>query len=138
MRKFVKEIVWKRLKNRQDMFCGCKKRPIMALNIYTKNRLFRVPGSSIGVDTNPPPMPSEKFFMESRMADRDGKPEVTAHQIELMLRGQKIGTQEIGMRPRKRNHYERSPPSNKCNAKTSELHTGRTKKRCISTRRPVT
>ena len=47
IRSFVKNNVWNRLMDRQTMWFGRKKKPIMFLGIiYNKNQPFRVPGSS--------------------------------------------------------------------------------------------
>ena len=68
--RFVKRNIWDRLKVREDMVDGSNNKPIIDLSIYTKNRLFRVSCSSKWVDDALIPMPTQKFFMDTRLADR--------------------------------------------------------------------
>ena len=59
------------------MYCGWKKKPIIDLSIYTKNRNFRVPGSSKHAGFKQISISSRDFFMATRMADRRGFPDIT-------------------------------------------------------------
>ena len=86
---FVTKNIWPRLKDRDDMWCGRKKRPIIDLTIYTRNRVFRIPGSSKWDDYHPRPLPSKQFLIDTRMADRRTKPDLLTSQLthpKLMIR----------------------------------------------------
>ena len=65
------------------MWCGRKRRPIVDLKIYTKNRTFRVPGSSKWKDYHPLPLPSLQFFIDTRMADRRTRPDWLTPQLTI-------------------------------------------------------
>ena len=84
MRSFVKNNIWSRLKDRQDMWCGRKRKPIVDLDIYTKNRPFRVPGSSKYENYYPIPLPSWQFFLDTRMADRKTKADIMTSQLAIL------------------------------------------------------
>ena len=77
MKTFVINNIWPRLRDRPDMWCGRKKKPIMDLKIYTMNRPFRVPGSSKYDDYHPLPLPSRQLFTDTRMADRRTPPDLS-------------------------------------------------------------
>ena len=83
MKPFVMNKIWPRLKDRQDMWCGRKRRPIVDLTIYTRNRTFRVPGSSKWKDYHPRPLPSLEFFLDTRMADRRTQPDVLTPELSI-------------------------------------------------------
>ena len=83
MRPLVTEKIWGSLKNRRDMFCELTKKPVIDLSVYTKNRNFRVPGSSKYDGFYWAPLPSREFFMATRMADRIGFPDRTIEQLKL-------------------------------------------------------
>ena len=83
MRTFVINNIWPRLRDRPDMWCGRKKRPIMDLTIYTMNRPFRVPGSSKYDDYHPLPLPSRQLFTDTRMADRRTPPDLSTKQLNI-------------------------------------------------------
>ena len=83
MRPWVTEKIWGSLKHREDMYCGLTKKPIIDLSIYTKNRNFKVPGSSKYVGFHQYPLPSRAFFMATRMADRLKPPDLKTEQLNL-------------------------------------------------------
>jgi len=66
------------------MFWADKRCPIVDLKIYTKDRLFRVPGSSKWEEYTQIPMPTRQFFMNTRMADRYVRPDITTDQVSLL------------------------------------------------------
>ena len=80
MRDFVWNQVWKKLRPNPKLKCPTTGKPILDLSIYSMNRTFRVPGSSkAALPINPKcdpilPLPSWKFFMDTRMADRRKSP----------------------------------------------------------------
>ena len=80
---FVKNNIWNLLKDRSDMWCGKKKKPIIDFNIYSKNQPFRVPGSSKYVDYHTLPLPSLEFFMDTRMADRRTIPDINTLELGI-------------------------------------------------------
>ena len=84
MRTFVKKKVWPKLEQRRDMHCPFSKKPILDLDIYTKNRVFRVPGSSKYEEYVAVKMPSRDFFMRTKMADRLSTPQLTTNWIRSM------------------------------------------------------
>ena len=59
------------------------KKPIIDLGIYTKNRNFKVPGSSKYHGFHRVPLPSYEFSMATRMADRLRIPDLTTEQLNL-------------------------------------------------------
>ena len=83
MEPWVTEKIWGSLKHREDMYCELKKKPIIDLSIYTKNRNFKVPGSSKYVGFHQYPLPSRAFFMATRMADRLNPPDLKTEQLNL-------------------------------------------------------
>ena len=56
------------------MKCPVKGKPILDLKVYTKNRCWRVPGSTKWAECTSwnPALPEKKFFMKTRMCDRQG------------------------------------------------------------------
>ena len=67
------------------MWCSSTAKPILDLNVYTKNRCFRIPGSTKWpkrFETNPP-LPTYELFMLSRMADRPGPPTYTTPELNI-------------------------------------------------------
>ena len=83
MRPLVTEKIWGSLKNRSDMYCKLTKKPIIDLGIYTKNRNFRVPGSSKYHGFHRVPLPTQEFFMANRMAYRMRVPDLSTEQLNL-------------------------------------------------------
>ena len=76
MKDFVINKVWGKLRSDSRMKCPLTGKPIIDMDIYTKNRTFRIPGScKVAIPKNPEcdplvPLPSKEFFMITRMADR--------------------------------------------------------------------
>ena len=83
MQPFVTEKIWGSLKHMKSMYCGLTKKPIIDLGIYTKNRNFRVPGSSKYHGFKYVPLPTRAFFMATRMADRLENPDLSIEQLNL-------------------------------------------------------
>ena len=77
MRPLVTEKIWGSLKDRRDMYCG------LDLGIYTRNRNFKIPGSSKYAGFYQYPFPSRAFFMATRMADRLKPPDLSTEQLNL-------------------------------------------------------
>ena len=79
MKDFVKEQVWERLKHRKDMWCATRRKPLVNMDIYTKDWAFKVVGSIKWCDRayHQLPLPSEELFLATRMADRTGSPSFT-------------------------------------------------------------
>ena len=73
--------------HRGDMVHGDKSKPIVDLTIYTKNRLFRVPGSSKWEDYTQQPLPNRQFFMQTRMADRYHSSDIQIQHLVQQING---------------------------------------------------
>ena len=80
MRTFVLEKVWNKLKTHPLMKCSIKEKPILDLNVYTKNRCWRVPGSTKWAEWTSlnPALPDKDQFMKTRMSDRQGTSKYSA------------------------------------------------------------
>ena len=74
MRTFVIDKVWNKIKTHALMKCPIKGKPILDLRVYTKNRCWRVPGSTKWAECTRwnPALPEKEFFMKTRMSDRHG------------------------------------------------------------------
>lgn len=74
MKQFVQEVIWRELKDDQDMWAVNPKsgvqEPIVDMGIYTKSRAFRVPGSSKVKGYTALPLPTKEFFLKTRLCDR--------------------------------------------------------------------
>ena len=79
MKDFVWEQVWERLKHRKDMWCATRTKPLVNMDIYTKDWAFKVVGSIKWCDRayHQLSMPSKELFLATRMADRTGSPSFT-------------------------------------------------------------
>ena len=76
MKDLKKEQVWGRLKHRKDMWCEIKLKPLINLDIYTKDWAFKVVGSVKWHDRTYRQLTVsfKEFFMATRMAYRTGIP----------------------------------------------------------------
>ena len=85
MKSFVVNKLWQLIKEEPLMWCSSTVKPILDLKVYTKNRCFRIPGSTKWpkhFETNPP-LPPHELFMLSRMADRPGPPTYTTQELNI-------------------------------------------------------
>ena len=89
MKDFVKEQIWRRLKHRNDMWwlCEIKHKPLINLDVYTKDWAFKVVESVNWHDRtyHQLTVPSKEFFMATRMADRTGIPFSNIRTSEVFL-----------------------------------------------------
>ena len=67
------------------MRCPVKRKPILDLSIYSKNRCWRVPGSTKGAEWpgENESLPEMDFFMQTRMSDRQGSPTFSARELAI-------------------------------------------------------
>jgi hypothetical protein len=85
MRDFVCTLVWGKLEGRPEMKCPKTGEPLVDLKVYTKNRVFRVPGSSKLRGYRAVPLPTREFFMASRLGDRPGPGEIREADVSRMI-----------------------------------------------------
>ena len=85
MRDFVRDKVWERIKAHPLMRCPVKGKPILDLGVYTKNRCWRVPGSTKGAEWpgENEPLPEMALFMQTRMSDRQGSPTFSTSELGI-------------------------------------------------------
>ena len=97
MKDFEKEQVWGRLKHRKDIWCEIKLKPLINLDIYTKDWAFKVVGSVNWHDRTYQQLtvPSKEFFMATRMADRTGIPSFSNIRTSWYKRGSPAGEGEM-------------------------------------------
>ena len=86
MRDFVRDKVWNKIKAHPLMRCPVKGKPILDLGVYTKNRCWRVPGSTKGAEWpgKNEPLPEKNFFMLTRMSDRRESPTFSASELGII------------------------------------------------------
>ena len=86
MRDFVRDKVWKMIKAHPLMRCPVKGKPILDLRVYTKNRCWRVPGSTKRAEWpgKNEPLPEKNFFMLTRMSDRRESPTFSARELGII------------------------------------------------------
>ena len=77
------EKIWGIQKHRKVMYCELTKKPIVDMSTYSRNRIFKVPGSSKYHRFYQYALPSRKFFMATRMADRLKPPDLKTEQLNL-------------------------------------------------------
>lgn len=65
------------------MYCELTKKPIVDMSTCSRNRIFKVPGSSKYHGFYQYALPSRKFFMATRMADRLKPPDLKTEQLNL-------------------------------------------------------
>ena len=85
MESLVKYRIWPRLRDEPLMWCSATTKPILDMSVYSKNRCWRVPGSTKWPE--PPsrclPLPPWDFFMHTRMADRPGPPTCNTEELDI-------------------------------------------------------
>ena len=63
------------------MYLSNGRKGIVDFSIYVRNTNFRIPGSSKAKNYHRQALPSRSFFIRTRMADREGIPEMKATQL---------------------------------------------------------
>ena len=86
MKQFVQDIVWPKLENNDLMYCPITGDPIVDMQIYTKHRQFRIPGSSKAKNYKPLELPSREFIYKARIVDRPGTPDYTASDLGIEVK----------------------------------------------------
>ena len=104
MKPFAVDKVWKRIKTHPLMKCPIKGKPILDLSVYSKNRCWKVPGSTKWVEWTGEnlALPEKNFFMKTRMSDRHGT--YTYSAIELDIPGRSPHRHKAIPNPKRHTH----------------------------------
>ena len=65
------------------MYCPWTGKPIVDMDIYTKHRQFKLPGSSKAGSNRQLPLPTRDFLKKCRIIDRRGDPDFTAEDLGI-------------------------------------------------------
>ena len=85
MHSLVVNQIWFRIKDEPLMWCSTTTKPILDMRVYTKNRCWRVPGSTKWPDHSGRnlPLPSMEMFLQTRMAERPGPPTWNTNDLNI-------------------------------------------------------